>query len=68
LVRPAHNRMPVMLERPYFKQWLDPAEHDADALAWMLRPYRAEAMRAYPASPLANSSKNDDARCVEPAA
>ena len=37
LVRPAHDRMPVMLERPYFEQWLDPAEQDADALAWMLR-------------------------------
>jgi putative SOS response-associated peptidase YedK len=68
LVRPAHDRMPVMLERPCFKQWLDPAEQDAEALAWMLRPYRADAMRAYPVSPLVNSPKNDDARCLEPAA
>jgi putative SOS response-associated peptidase YedK len=68
LVRPAHDRMPVILERPNFEQWLDPAEQDAEALAWMLRPYRAEAMRAYPVSPLVNSPKNDDARCLEPAA
>jgi putative SOS response-associated peptidase YedK len=68
LVRPAHDRMPVMLERPYFEQWLDRAEQDAEALAWMLRPYRADAMRAYPVSPLVNSPKNDDARCLEPAA
>jgi putative SOS response-associated peptidase YedK len=34
----------------------------------MLRPYRAEAMGAYPVSPLVNSPKNDDARCLEPAA
>jgi putative SOS response-associated peptidase YedK len=68
LVRPAHDRMPVMLERHYFEQWLDPVERDADALAWMLRPYRAEAMRAYPVSPLVNSPKNDDVRCLEPAA
>ncbi len=40
--------MPVMLERTYFGQWLDPAEQDAEALAWMLRPYWAEAMRGYP--------------------
>jgi putative SOS response-associated peptidase YedK len=33
----------------------------------MLRPYRAEAMRAYPVSPLVNSPKNDDARCLEAA-
>jgi putative SOS response-associated peptidase YedK len=68
LVRPAHDRMPVMLERPYFEQWLDPAEQKAGALVWMLRPYRAEAMRACPVSPLANSPKNDEPRCLEPAA
>jgi putative SOS response-associated peptidase YedK len=68
LVRPAHDRMPVMLERSCFEQWLDPAEQDAEALTWMLRPYRAEAMRAYPVSPLVNSPKNDDAPCLEPRA
>jgi putative SOS response-associated peptidase YedK len=68
LVRPVHDRMPVMLERTNFEQWLDPAEQAAEALAWMLRPYRAEAMRAYPVSPLVNSPKNDDVRCLEPAA
>jgi putative SOS response-associated peptidase YedK len=56
-----------MLERPNFEQWLDPAEQDAEALGWMLRPYRADAMRAYPVSPLVNSPKNDGARCLEPA-
>jgi putative SOS response-associated peptidase YedK len=59
--------MPVILERPNFEQWLDPAEQDAEALGWMLRPYRADAMRAYPVSPLVNNPKNDDARCIEPA-
>jgi putative SOS response-associated peptidase YedK len=68
LVRPVHERMPVILDRAYFEQWLDPAEQDAGALAWMLRTYRAEAMRAYPVSPLVNSQKHDDARCLEPAA
>ena len=57
LVRPAHDRMPVMLERGYYEQWLDPAEQNAKALAWMVRPYRAEAMRAYPVSPLVNSRR-----------
>ena len=68
LVRPVHDRMPVMLERTNFEQWLDLAEQDAAGLTWMLRPYRAEAMRAYPVSSLVNSPKNDDARCLEPAA
>jgi putative SOS response-associated peptidase YedK len=57
-----------MLDRAYFEQWLDPAEQDAEALAWMLRPFRADAMRAYPVSPLVNSPKNDNVRCLEPTA
>jgi putative SOS response-associated peptidase YedK len=68
LVRPAHDRMPAILERGYFEQWLDPAEQNAEALAWMLRPHRADAMQAYPVSSLVNSPKNDDPRCLEPAA
>ena len=68
LVSPPHDRMPVMLDRGYFEQWLDPAEQNAEALVWMLRPYRAEAMRAYPVSPLVNSPKNDDVGCLEPVA
>jgi len=57
--------MPVTVERSCFEQWLDPAEQDANALAWMLRPYRADAMWTYPVSPLVNSPKNDDVRCLE---
>ena len=57
-----------MLDRGYFEQWLDPAEQDAEALAWMLRPYRAEAMRGYPVGQLVNSTRHDDPRCLEPAA
>jgi putative SOS response-associated peptidase YedK len=68
LVKPAHDRMPVILERPYFEQWLDPAEQNAEALSWMLRPYRADAMRAWPVGSLVNNACNDDARCLEPAA
>ena len=68
LVRPAHDRMPVMLDRASFEQWLDPTQQDAEALAWMLRPYRAEAMRAYPVSQAVNSPKNDSPQCLEPVA
>jgi putative SOS response-associated peptidase YedK len=52
--------MSVMLERANVERWLAPAELNAEMLGWMLRPY--------PASALGNSPKNDDARCLEPAA
>src|SRR5438067_2029343 len=56
-----------MGERPYFEQWLDPAERNAESLAWVLRPFRAETMRGNPASPLVNSPHDDEVRCLEPA-
>ncbi len=68
LVRPVHDRMPVILDRRHFDQWLAPKEQDAGALAPLLRPFAADRMRAYPVSPLVNSPRNDDARCLEPAA
>ncbi len=67
LVRPVHERMPCILDRRHFGQWLDPTEQDAAALAPLLRPFAADRRRAYPVSPLVNSPKNDDARCIEPA-
>jgi putative SOS response-associated peptidase YedK len=56
-----HDRMPVILPAPDQNRWLDPAarykpllESDADALELV------------PVSNLVNSSKNDDARLIEP--
>jgi putative SOS response-associated peptidase YedK len=67
LIRPAHDRMPVMLDRPCFEQRLNSAKQEGDALTWMLRPYSAEDMRAYPVSQAVNSPKNDSPQCLEPA-
>ena len=66
LVRPVHDRMPVILDPRYFDPWLDPAEQDAAALAPMLRPFASERMQAFPVSPWVNDPRHDDARCMEP--
>jgi WD40 repeat protein len=50
LVRPIHDRMPVIIDPPHFGRWVDPAEQDAGALAPLLRPFAAERVRAYCAS------------------
>ena len=67
-MRPVHDRMPVILDRRHFEQWLDPGEQDAGALALLLRPFAVERMRSYPVVLRVNSTKNDDAYCLEPAA
>jgi putative SOS response-associated peptidase YedK len=38
----------------------------AEGLPSLLRPLPAGLMAAYPVSPLVNSPKNDDPRCMEP--
>jgi putative SOS response-associated peptidase YedK len=68
LVRPVHDRMPVILEQRYFGTWIDRKVQEPAALAPMLRPFAADRMRAYPVSPWVNDARHDDARCIEPAA
>lgn len=67
LVKPLHNRMPVILHPQDFPDWLHPAT-PADALIYLLRPYPAAGMIAYPVSTLVNSPANDHPECVEPLA
>jgi putative SOS response-associated peptidase YedK len=68
LVRPVHDRMPVILARDDYERWLDPAVRDAAALVPLLRPYPAEAMSATPVSAFVNSPAHDGPQCIEPAA
>src|SRR5207244_2042608 len=49
LVRPVHDRMPVILPAEHFTAWLDPRT-PTDALHGLLRPYPAGEMTASPVS------------------
>jgi len=46
LVRPAHDRMPVILDPRHYAEWLDPSLTDPTRFADWLRPYPAGAMTA----------------------
>jgi putative SOS response-associated peptidase YedK len=67
VVRPIHDRMPVIIAPSDYERWLDPTVTNAEKIAPLLRPYPSNEMTAYTVSPLVNSPTNDDARCVEPA-
>jgi putative SOS response-associated peptidase YedK len=54
-----HNRMPVILSRHAYAQWLDPVPHFPVDLNSLLIPFPAEKMEAYPISTLVNSPGND---------
>jgi putative SOS response-associated peptidase YedK len=66
LVKPLHDRMPVILGPDEFARWLDPAAPAEDLLA-LLRPCPAEVLEAMPVGTAVNSPKNDGPECLEPA-
>jgi putative SOS response-associated peptidase YedK len=66
LVKPIHDRMPVILPSEHYEQWLNPGEQEPAALHAMLVPYPASEMEAYPVSRAVNSPKNDSPQCIEP--
>ena len=65
LIRPLHDRMPVILHESDYAAWLAPRDHDTAALQALLAPYPAEEMRVYPVSPRVNSAKNDGPELVQ---
>jgi putative SOS response-associated peptidase YedK len=65
LMRPIHNRMPVMLSREDYSAWLDPKLEDGEMLAKFLRPFPAEQMAAYPVSTFVNAPRNEGPQCIE---
>ena len=66
LLRPIHNRMPVILAPSTYDQWLDPSFHEAESLKSLLRPYPSEELTAYPVSTLVNNPRHDAPDCLEP--
>ena len=57
--RPIHNRMPIILEERAADDWMNPGEADSLSLKSLLIPAADDLLLAQPASPLANSVRND---------
>lgn len=65
IVRPIHDRMPVILAPNDYDRWLDPEVQKPELLKPLLQPYPSEEMMAYPVSPKVNSPKNDNPECIQ---
>src|SRR5262245_34692071 len=65
LMRPVHDRMPVLLDRADFGPWLDP-KAAPDELRQLLRPCEAATLVAYPVGTVVNNPRHDSLACVEP--
>ena len=58
LMKPLHDRMPVILPAESYDEWLDPDNQEMEDLPKLLKPYPPEEMDAYPISTYVNSPKN----------
>jgi putative SOS response-associated peptidase YedK len=63
LLRPLHERMPVIIPPEAYARWLDVSHADIDDL---LAPAPEAALRAQPVSTRVNAVRNDDAALIEP--
>ncbi len=66
LMKPLHDRMPVILTPDRFDLWLDPAVGDAAHLLPLLAPAAVEGWETEPVSKSVNSPAHDAPDCVEP--
>jgi putative SOS response-associated peptidase YedK len=64
LVRPIHDRMPVIVAPEDYGRWLDPAMQEPAPIQSLLRPYPSDAMEAYAVSTRVNSPLRDDELCL----
>ena len=67
LMKPLHDRMPVILDPRDYDLWLDPAVEDADKVRPLLVPYPPALMTSFPVSTHVNSPRYDDPLCIAPA-
>jgi putative SOS response-associated peptidase YedK len=65
LLRPIHDRMPVILAPEAWDRWLDSGFGDFEQLRGMLAPYDAAQMEAYPVSRRVNSPQNEGSELLE---
>jgi putative SOS response-associated peptidase YedK len=64
-MRDIHHRMPVILKPPAYESWLDPENQDAAALNRILQKEIVTELVGHPVSKQVNSTRNNDASCIE---
>jgi putative SOS response-associated peptidase YedK len=66
LIRPIHDRMPVILAPEVYEVWLDSSVNKFEEIAGLLAPFSSDRMEAYPVNTLVNNPTQDEAGCIEP--
>lgn len=66
VLKPIHDRMPVIIDKKDYTAWLDPENQDTNTLKTLLNPYPSSSMKAYPVSRRMNDPSHDEADCIKP--
>jgi len=66
VLRPVHDRMPVILHPDTYDLWLDEDDRKQDLRKELLSPYSASEMAAYPVSTSINSPQHQGEELVQP--
>jgi putative SOS response-associated peptidase YedK len=64
LVKPIHERMPVILQAEDYDFWLDRNRHDPSELQRLYKPYPSDLMVAHVVPDLVNNPRFDSAACI----
>ncbi|MEA3417813.1 MAG: SOS response-associated peptidase [Campylobacterota bacterium] len=67
IMKPIHDRMPVILKPDAWKLWLDPDIQESGALIPLLEPSDSKLMSIYEVSTYVNSPAHDDRKAIEAA-
>jgi putative SOS response-associated peptidase YedK len=65
LLKPVHDRMPVILPVDAYTTWLDPEEQKTEKLQSLLLPYPADEMMTVLVSTWVNNPRHEGPKCVE---
>lgn len=65
LVKPLHDRMPVIMPPEDYGEWLDPKQEDREPLKALLKVYPPQAMTAHPVGLAVNSPRNEGPGLVD---
>jgi putative SOS response-associated peptidase YedK len=66
-IRPIHSRMPVILAKSQYQEWLQASKPESFLLS-MLQPYNGHDLETYPVSTLVNKPSNSAIECIQPLA
>lgn len=66
VLKPVHERMPVILKAQDYDEWLDPKERNTDKLQTLLAPYPAKEMDSHPVSRSVNITTTNTAELIAP--